>query len=426
MFPPLCSSGASTSGSEIDHFMCYLQEESDDGDTFISFTTTESKCEAFFQRGLELKLDGELVQALACFKDCLGGMQKCQYFVKLPQTLQQLEYIYRAIGLDEKAEEYGRAEKLFQEATRLQPNKSSEGQTEPKTKRRPFSKKTRSLASINQGCNPGEYGNLMIKKADEYEKLAFFCVEKGEIELALDYCSKLMVLRQLMYGEVLSVTEASLNYFKVIYAELEAGKESIPPVKGNDKVVTNKVKGDLSTATDCSSTNGDVFVKGESICSTGEDTRAQCQVNSEMIKSLQTEPQRNETSVMTCRQHLECMDITESQKFHTFPGKNKADFYSHNGVGGTQECKVTSNGVSGHGTLGENHHNHVLNGNLCMGMTNLTKLSAELKAPMCVTLNIQPVGPGAGMEHPRCLPLWVLLLGAFVEMALLAYMLYYH
>lgn len=418
--------------SEISNLWCDLQEESDGEDTFISFTTTESKCETLFQRGLELKVDGEFVNALDCFQECLGGMQECQYFAKLPQTLQQLEYLYRALGLDDKAEEYGRAEKLFQEATQLKVDTPS-GQTQPKTKRRPFSKKPRSLASSSQGCNPGEYGNLITKKANEFDKLARFCAERGEIEHALEYCGKVVVLRQCLCGESLPVTEASLNYFKALYAELEERKGNMAAME-TDKAVTNHVKGDLSTSTasedktygvsgdlsiaaDCSSTDCDVLVRSERMWSTEQDTRSQYQANST------TEPQTNGTSVTNCRHHREFKDITVSQQVHTFSGENKGNKgpYFPNGAGGTQECIVSSSELC---SKGGHHHPH--NGNLCTGMTNLTKLSAELEAPMCVTVNIQTVGTETGMKHPRCLPLWVLLLGAFVEMTLLAYMLYYH
>lgn len=464
VFTSVGSSGASaTRDREVNWTPSHVQdEESDEEDAFISFTTTESKCETLFQRGLELKIDGELEQALTCFQDCLEGMQDCQYFAKLPQTLQQLEYLYRRFGHDDKADEYVRAEKLFQEATQLQLDTPLEG---ARTKRKPFSKKSaRSLAASNQICNPGEYGNLMIKKAEEFDKLARFCTEKGEIELALDYCGKMMILRQCVYGGSLSLAEASLNHFGSLYAELEVEKGTTSKPMG-EIAVNNEppiMKGDLSTAPsidlcaiDVSGINGGVQSANcgcaqENMWSTGADTLYQS--NSE-INSLQTESLISAATIMeNCREHLECPGVTESHKFHAFPGANGRtkqggipDFPNDSFSSSAQECRgdhnilpssnrqevpqMTIKDSPRHFLLAvqpQNHHQ----GNLCTGMKNnltkLTKLSAELKAPMCVTLDVQAVRPGAGMEHPRCLPLWVLLLGAFVEMALLGYMLYYH
>ena len=409
-------------------------EESEEEDAFISFTTTESKCETSFQRGLEFKINGELTDALSCFSDCLEGMQTCQYFVKLPQTLQQLESVNRALGYEEKAKEYGRAEKLFQEATQVQ-GTPSEGVSQPRTKRRPFSRKS-SRFQASSCCNPGEYGNLILKKADQFDEHARLHAGKGDMELALDYCGKVLTLRQCVYGENHSVVKNSLNYCRSLYAERERRKDRLTPTAGPN-FVNNYAKDDTPALTECNMTDG---IDNVNTMSTGRDKLTEDHGTNQV--KVHTGSHKNETLVSNKPEHLDRTDrLTEGQKFHNVPCVNNGTkqgpgFLDQHLRSGTQECIQDRNcpGDSpGHWVIGVHHQvsnyypQHFQQGNLCTGMTsNLTKLSAELKAPMCVTMDIQTVGPRTGMEHPRCLPLWVLLLGAFVEMSLLAYMLYYH
>ena len=168
-------------------------EDWDECDTFISFTTTETKCEQLFEEGLLCKTKGEMDRALQCFLKCLEGMQECQYFAKLPQTLHILAEIYQSLQCYDKAVEFASAEKLFYEAVLIDATQSqmretatggsaASGDKKPRGKRRPFSKKPRDQ-SWRRGSNPAEYGDLMIKKADEYIHLAKLCAEQKKYEL---------------------------------------------------------------------------------------------------------------------------------------------------------------------------------------------------------------------------------------------------
>ena len=482
MFASLDTSGSSSTGEKeinsVEYSALLDESDDDDDDAFISFTTTESRCEMLYQRGLELKIQDDLGDALLCFEDCLRGMQNCQYFAKLPQTLQQLQHLYKLLGNEEKAEEYGEAEKLFLEAT--EPKVSSttlKSGSQSRTKRKPFSKKTPSSLSVSSS-NPAEYGNLMTSRAEEYERLASLSAEKGKMDIALDYCRKVVILRQCVYGQNAAVTEAAMTLFEYIYAELEESKGRLSQ-NGSVLLVGNKA---MNKPTDMYTTKGDLSVssvelfsplenkgqdKGEvnsfdrklqsancgqphpNMWSTGVDTSTQwqLQVNAELLKSDTTSTPLH-PGFKSAQDAGEC--YTEGSEKHSTGAINYIppilfDTTAHSGecndhhileyCGGQEALPPQENSPglcwvvpvqpqNGSHPQHSHHHHHK---NLCKGVTkNLTKLSAEFKAPMCVTLDVQTVKPGTGMEHPRCLPLWVLLLGAFVEMALLAYMLYNH
>ena len=180
-----------------------LEEEPDVDDTFISFTTTETKCEQLYGRGIELKSQGELQPALSVFLDCLKKMQECQYFAKLPLTLHQLAEIHHALQLYDKAVEYAQAEKLFYEAVIIDLVNKKGGSRTPRRK-----------------SDPAEYGDLLLRKADELEKLSHLCAREKNFQLALDYCGKVAKIQQSVLGPEHPVTINTLEYFTVLYAEV--------------------------------------------------------------------------------------------------------------------------------------------------------------------------------------------------------------
>lgn len=480
-----------------------LPDESDDDDAFISFTTTESRCEILFQRGLELKIQEDLADALLCFEDCLAGMQDCQYFAKLPQTLLQLHNLHKCLGNEVKAGEYGEAEKLFQEA--IQPKLSSNsllnGGSQQRTKRKPFSKKAPSLSASS--CNPAEYGNLMVIKAKEYEKLASLQAEKGNMDLAMESCRKAVILRHCVYGQTVPVEEAAMTMFEYIYGELEErngrllqNNGAVCPIECSTANAPGDVgfsEGDLSITSPANS----LFIETK-----GFDKREENVADRKLQSANWAQPGLNMWSTQETLADTQWQPLASSSTKHLEKGSpttvNKSGFNdsTHSTtldstdltLNHTPDLNITSekdlspsptschhphqdntaNGVSSKENhildycggrvhphdngqcwavpaqpltdplhhsqftgIHPQHTHHHHHNNLCKGVTkgvkNLTKLSAELKAPMCVTLDVQTVKTDTGgMEHPRCLPLWVLLLGAFVEMALLAYMLYNH
>ena len=414
------------------------EEESDEEDAFISFEATESRCERLYQHGLELKLRGNIEQSLSSFLGCMEGMQECQYFARLPQTLHQLAELYNSLECYDKALEYAKAEKLFYEAVLIDSQKTNDGGTKTKSKRRPFSKKSKPVASPES--NPAEYGNLLIKKAEEFERLAQVCAEEKKFEIALDYCGKATNIRQSVFGPNHQITLASLEYFTLLYAEVgkhnysEALHEQTKRNENFEEKTNISIKGDLSQS--------DRSLQG-AICRSVQDNSnpdsPQCSLNSEsnVLPSSANPTQSKTIYCMENSKTSEDRKVEEVCASSSFPPShsetstvpasviiNESNYHS-------QECnnnyieeksrldklRVQDAKVAGHCPYQEV--------NVCTGMkNNLTKLSLELKAPMCVNLDIHNAGSGGSMEHAQCVPLWVLLLPAFL--ALVAYLLYYH
>lgn len=419
----LSSSGVSSCNSEMD-LDRYDSDESD-GEG-ISFTTTESRCEQLYERGLEFKHHGDLEGAFSSFSKCLEGMQECEYFVKLPQTLQQLSRVSSSLNYLDRAKEYAEAEKLFHEAVAVPTARPREGAVKPKTKRRPFSGQPK--ASTSAACNPAEYGHLLKKKAEEFDRLARLCAKEGKFDVALDHCGKAANIRQCVLGKA-----ASKDYFRLLSS---FSKAIVPEVH-----TSLLLEGDL--------------LKPGHVGTLGESTL--CRASLPVTNGSAHQPQytQNKTHLLHTGNTFSHEHDSESRTAHhpasitnerSFP-----ELYTDKREvtptmsGGGQECRSTSihrdsrqdglewvdkltltNVSSSWKIQGkvQDVHPHHQEVNLCAGVTNnLTKLS-ELKNPMCVNLDLHK-GPGReGMEQTRCLPLWVLLLPAFL--ALVTYVLYYH
>lgn len=449
----LSSSRVSSYYSELDLDRCE-EEESDEEDAFISFTTTESKCEQLYEEGLQSKCEGDLRESLSSFLKCLEGMQECQYFSKLPQTLHQLSDLYLSLQLRERAEAYSKAEKLFYEALITEPQAGKEGEPRPKTKRRPFGKKPRP-ASSSAVCNPAEYGNLLNKKAEVFERLARACAAECKFDLAQEHSSKAASIRQTVLGQR---CRSSSDY--VLYSR------AVPVVGGH--MYTSLLKGDLSKV-DTVCDNESTFFGGAQV------SMSHTTVTNEALYPPQypphSSPQTENTfshrgSVATipfegattrpcevmsdkrvvplCSMELEHTPTLEGYKYHMPVSQEcaHAAIQRDPRQEGIHEDRVGREIRS---------YQEV---NLCAGVTNnlskpmfklsdfknpmcklsnpMSKLSelkkpmsklSELKNPMCVNLDLHK-GPGEGVEPTRCLPLWILLLPGFL--ALLGYLMYYH
>lgn len=526
MTQSLGSSGASGCYSELADFDRNSFEDSDEEDAFISFTTLESKCEQLFQRALELKIEGDLEQSLSYFLECLKGMQECQFFAKLPQTLHHLGNLCQSMNRYEEAIEYAKAEKLFYEAIIIQSDSRTGEGRKPKTKRRPFSKKPKPSASVES--NPAEYGNLLIKKSEEFDSLARISMKENNMELALNYSGKAATLRQAVFGHGHPLTVASLEQFSKVYAEMgrneyikgihQAGKgvnvqshrgDHVPSSKGDllagESNDTNEPDGSpLSThcggtKVQFSTTRENNGMKGPIQSSLNKD------ISSLKCTAQNESPERNlimfsgspikvedhpcdkktplpnfkqgnpytdshhdpqecrENYTDKCNGHIceECREnctdkfnghickeckrnctdkcngyICEECKRNCTEKRWECDDHTK----GRGEDPLSSGYQTGHAQdKGEDSlkcligfQGEVISSDrlpqevsLCGGVANnfTTKLS-ELKTPICVNLDLQRVKPGEEMAYTRCLPLWVLLLGA--SMALLTYVLYYH
>ncbi len=183
------------------------EEELEDDAFGICFTTTESKCEELYEQGMLLKTQGQLDTALACFVDSLKRMQECHFFAKLPHTLHELAELYHTMERYDKAVEFAQAEKLFYEAVLIDYHG---GKRDGKGNH-----------GTAQGCSdPANYGDLLVKKASEFEELSRLCARDKNFQLALDYCGKAAKIRQSVFGQEHPSTVATLEYFTELYAEV--------------------------------------------------------------------------------------------------------------------------------------------------------------------------------------------------------------
>lgn len=425
------SSGVSSCYSEMDTDR-YDGEEFDEEDAFISFTTTESKCERLYEQGLQYKCMGELEQSLTSFSKCLEGVHSCQYFAKLPQTLHQLSDLSRAVQLYEQAEAYSKAEGLFYEAvtagSSLQTAREG-GDARQKTKRRPFGKKPKVAKS--PASNPAEYDSLLRKKANEFDRLARACAEEGKFNLAMDYGDKAVTIKESVLGQKCHSRTHSMDYFRMLYSEARASAGT--GVGKGDLSNTSVENGSSQSACieACSSTTSDGVQDQEG--TTPHLSNTQTFSHKGNFPDIPLESTTHQHGVTTsegvCEMSLDRRPLSDQCCRGTPTPLNyklglpvnhecgisniQRDTRPDMLVNGIDSCwKVQGKGQGGQPPLQEI--------NVCVGMTtNITKL----KNPMCVNLDLHK-GPGEGTEPTRCLPMWILLLPALL--ALVTYMLYYH
>ena len=491
-------------------------EDWDEGDTFISFTTMETKCEELFEEGLQHKLKGEFDQAIPCFVKCLEGMQECQYFAKLPQTLHSLAESYQSLQCYEQAVEFAQAEKLFYEAVLLDSTKKSQVQEskdgKPKAKRKPFSKKPTDQ-SWRRGSNPAEYGDLLIKKADEYNQLAKLCEEQKKYELALDYCGKAAKIRKSVFGISHPVTTETLDYLAVLYAEVgrvqyisalnkvQSAEQQKEDQKGNflhlEVVQSSTSEGDKcvnatqhlppvshtsaevsSTCTSASATGSSTMEHSTTVNDNRPNSHMMCEnvgatAQEATLPTGDTEGEKfiQEQALKACDPRMPSLDggckvipNTEigqdvcshksssapnetCQNFSPLPESTKGSDQEMNGIHTNKSdlSDACTNDKRNSDSCILNKHSSVETVNESSlsvtppptpnkeesfyepNVNGCTKSSATItgvlsKAPGCVYVPV----PEQGIEHARCLPLWVLLLGAFVELTILAYVFFNH
>lgn len=439
-----CGVSSCYSEMELD---CYNGYESDEESPII-FTTLESRCEQLYLQGLEFQQGSDLEAALSCFLRCLEGMQKCEYFAKLPQTLHQLAKVCKALDNVERAEDYAKAERLFYEAVSESPVERGDV-AKQKPKRKPFSKKPRSLTS--GVCNPADYFPVLTKKADEFDRLARLCAMEGNFECALDHCGNAASIRGCIYGQQHFLTAASLDYYGLLYTQASISKAS---VGANCRSNFHTSESDLSR-TLCTERNGTLqsalCVGAQPVLSSTsldngpsslaqytpdkenhlpqpKDSTAQMEGNAERNFPQGSIAQYSERSVSGALSNEGCrLDATPTQSWQC--QSRESDQLGHkecitNGIQDlSRQDSVELDQDSARGKLLLKNTRPSPEANVCTGVrNNLTKLS-ELKPPLCVNLDPHK-GAGEDSAQTRCLPLWVLLLPAFL--ALVAYMFYYH
>lgn len=449
----LSSSGVPSCYSEME-LDRYSGDESDEESPII-FITSESRCEQLYHQGLEMQHRNDLEGALSSFLKCLEGMQKCEYFAKLPQTLHQLSEVYKCLNYTDQAEEYARAEKLFYQAVITEsPRAAREGGAKSKTKRKPFSKKPRTVTS--DVCNPAEYFPVLAKKAEEFDRLSRACAEEGKFHLALDHCSKAVTIRECIYGQNHYLTVASTDFYRLLSIHVgvndcqstfntSAGSEGdLSPVRP-----INETDGSSQSA-HCGSTQ-----RALSATSQNNGSSQQLPNNCDHLlqsggSTIQTGSSYSEENSQGSLHYPRTLSPAGS-----FPGvlsdetsaQKVTPSQAHNDESSQLDKECGSNAIQETGrqdnvkstsrqdlTIWGRVQEKVADArplqeikeikiNVCTGVrNNLNKLS-ELKTPLCVNLDPHK-GAGEDVAQTRCLPMWVLLFPAFL--ALLAYMFYYH
>lgn len=189
-------------------YMCvfagfYSEDEDEEEDCFIMFTTSESRCDDLFDRGLDMVAQGDPVAALNIFLDTLTALQECQYTNKLLPTLFQLGDAYRVLGETEKSREISDTVSLLQEAL------------EDAMKEK-YSRKVGTL------WEQKDSGSLYLQKAEVRESLAQDLEKNGDFERALEYSESVFRIRQYTLGPQNPTTVRTLSNLIPLYTR--AGK----------------------------------------------------------------------------------------------------------------------------------------------------------------------------------------------------------
>lgn len=163
------------------------------------FTTSESRCDDLFDRGLDMVAQGDPVAALNIFLDTLTALQECQYTNKLLPTLFQLGDAYRVLGETEKSREISDTVSLLQEAL------------EDAMKKK-YSSRVRTLQEQKDS------GSLYLQKAEVRESIAQDLEKNGDFERALEYSESVFRIRQYTLGPRNPTTARTLSNLIALYA----------------------------------------------------------------------------------------------------------------------------------------------------------------------------------------------------------------
>lgn len=196
-----------------------------DENTFITFKTTETKCDEMYHEGVQLKANGYAQEALKCFLDCAKQMQDTHYLKIFPQTLHEIAALYRSLQLHDKAAEFVKAELLFYQTLLTEPQ---------------YEEACCSSTVVT------ENKEALVQRAEECERMAQLSRSHNKHKSALDYCGRAVKLRQAVFGTESELTLRTIEYFAVLYSESEG------PVCVEMKGEENKTLLPSKTLTSCS------------------------------------------------------------------------------------------------------------------------------------------------------------------------------
>ena len=192
-----------------------------DENDFITFKTTETKCDELYAQAVVLQSRGCAGEALPLLMECVKLMRETHYLAKLPPALHQLAQAYHSLELYDKAVECAQAEKICYEAMILDSQGRSKGKRSPR-------KRSKSNSTISEDPSRSEAEQKQnhqqqLQKAEEYERLSQACAGQNKPQLALEYCGKAVRIKQALLGPGHQATVEGLENFTRLYAE--AGKD---------------------------------------------------------------------------------------------------------------------------------------------------------------------------------------------------------
>ena len=401
------------------------EEEEEGENAFISFTPVETRCEQLYERGLKLSSRGKLPEALTCFLECMDGMQECQYFAKLPHTLHELAGVYHSLGHYDKAVEFVQAEKLFYEAVIIDMEEEEGKKDGAATTTFPSIAAASGRKRPRRKSEPEDYGDLLIKKADEFDKLSRVCSRESRFELALDYCGKAVKIRQSVFGSEHPSTLSLLDHFTVLYAQVgqkqyaSAFHQAMADPAASSHPGSHKASGD--------STHSSVD------CNTSKCVDAVCSGTTDVPPFIENKGSIRANTTMTCTDTTAAVANTASEAVggkgdcglfeEPVPLQTREETQTCSAIKGsidssTNECGIhteppTVNTTEKHKET-DNHSNHL--------DANRDSIHGALTQPLKLTQPLQ--GSAAALQTAKglCPPLWVFLMAVLVQVLLVVFL----
>ena len=189
-------------------------EEEEEEDCYITFTTSESRCDALFDRGIDMVAQGDPSAALSVFLETLTALQDCQYTNKLIPTLYQVAEAYKVLGETEKSREILDTVSIMQEAL--------DAAMREKWKERKRHGRAGSMFHHHQQQQQStDCGALFIKKAEECLGLVGELGAKADVEHAVESAESGFRILQFTLGPQHPRTLQTLRDLTTLYTGQE-------------------------------------------------------------------------------------------------------------------------------------------------------------------------------------------------------------
>ena len=183
------------------------EEGEGDEDCFITFTTSESRCDTLFERGIDMVAQGDPNAALSAFLETLSTLQDCQYCNKLLPTLYQIAEAYRVLGETEKSREITDAVSIMQGAL-------DEAMREKWKERKRQGRAGSVFSEQQQQLQQSDCGALFLKKA---ESILRESRERDDMERAVELAENVFRILQFTLGPDHPRTQESLGELIGLY-----------------------------------------------------------------------------------------------------------------------------------------------------------------------------------------------------------------